>query len=275
MTDPYREATRHERRGIPTFAKVILVTGGLFAAALLTIAVVGAIYARKMAEEWTTEDEFEAVFEEMEFVEPDWDRGEVAVRMGNQDENIHFDLSDLGDWLEEGIESAVAEGIREGVSFEGRADESGGFLRVRNRDGRTVVELRGGDDGGELKVSGPRRVRLGVGDDAAELPDWVPVHPDARVHKHLFSGDSPKGTFGVVAFKADEGAKGVYDWYVDNLPGAGLGVSPSNARWDHDRQRGRIHARSDGLTRERDLFLAVSGNGDGGSSFIVMHKVEH
>lgn len=65
MSDPYEEATRHDRNRLPTFVKVILVGGGLFAAALVTVAVVGLIFARKMAEELV--EQTDVVLEEMSF----------------------------------------------------------------------------------------------------------------------------------------------------------------------------------------------------------------
>ena len=35
MTDPYQEATRHERTGLSTAAKVFLIGGGLLAAVVI------------------------------------------------------------------------------------------------------------------------------------------------------------------------------------------------------------------------------------------------
>ncbi|MYB07241.1 MAG: hypothetical protein F4Y24_12900 [Gemmatimonadetes bacterium] len=294
MTDPYTEATRNERRGIPTFVKVILVTGGLFAAAFVTLAVVGIIYARKMADEWV--DYSETMFEDLELdattaeavanmaeafigdevqiTQADFDGSALTLRHSGQGGDFHIDLSDLEDWASE-METFLEREIENGVVIEGAGDESGGWLRVSGRNGRNILEMRGDEDGGTLRIRGPRTdTRLGLGDDATRIPSWVPIPPDASVRKHLFSGDTDEATFGGVALKVDADGRSVYDWYTDNLPNAGFGVSRSQMHWDDRRKRGKIFARTDGLTQDRELFVLVGDSGERGSSVVLMHKVE-
>lgn len=293
MTDPYTEATRHERRRLPTFAKVILVAGGLFAATLVTAAVVGMIFARKAFEEFETPpaeafadletlaDLAEVLGAEADVFASDleWTRGDleqlvIALQDARNGSDIDIDLADIAEWVSE-LETLIEEAVEEGVRIEGRAHGSGGRITLSGRDGRTVFEMRGDEKGGVLKIHGPGTdTRIGLGDDAAEIPEWVSVFPDARVARHLLSGDSRKGSFGAVALKADADARSVYDWYRDNLPGAGLGMSMSRMQWDHRRERGEIHARSDGLARERELFVLVWENDEGGTSLFLMHKVD-
>ncbi len=333
MTDPYTEATRHERRGLPTFAKVILVGGGLFAAALVTAAVVGVIFARKAAEEWAeaAEEWAEADFEtvetapaepfadvetladlaevlgaeagvfardsegsgrNMERARRDLERAKNDLERARRDLDqlvislqhprdggdidIDIDLADIDEWVSE-LETLIEEAIEDGVRIEGHANVSGGRIALRRSNGRTIFELRGDEKGGVLKIHGPRRdTRVSLGNEADEIPEWVPVHPDARVHKHLFSGDSRKGSFGGVMLEADADARNIYDWYADNLAEAGLETSESRTHWDSRRKRGKIHARSDGLARERELVVLVRENerAGAGSLILVMHKVE-
>ena len=293
MTDPYTEATRHERRGLPTFAKVILVAGGLFAATILTVVVVGMIYARKMADEWTErlDTAFESVEvdattaeavanmaeavlgEEMQFGEADLDVSSLTLRGEAGLGDIRVDLSGLDEWVAD-METVIEQAIEDGVSLEGETDESGGWITVRRRNGRSILELRHDEGGGSVKVYGPRTdTRIGLGDEADKIPEWVLVFPDARVDKHLFSGDSRKASFGGVALSADADGKSVFDWYTDNLPGAGL-VSASRSHWDARRKKGKIFARSEGLSRNREIFVLVWDKEEGGSSFVLMHKVE-
>ncbi len=300
MTDPYTEATRHERRGLPTFAKVILVGGGLFAAALVTVVVVGTVYARRSAEELTRK--LEAAFETMgseaagpaasadvetladlaESVEGGGvigrtDRGAITLRAARSRGDLDIDLADLGDWVSE-VETLIKEAVEDGFRIRGEADESGGWLTFSRSDGRTVLELYGDGQGAVLKFRSPRTdTRIGLGDEAAEIPEWVPVFPDARVSKHLFSGDSRKGSFGGgVALEADADARNVYDWYADNLAGAGLEPSESRTHWNSRRKRGKIHARSHGLARDREMVVLVRENekAGAGSLILLMHKVE-
>lgn len=294
MTDPYTEATRHERRGLPTFAKVILVAGGLLAATLVTIAVVGVIYARKAADDWI--DRFETAFEDMELdgttaeavanmaetvlgdelqiAEGDFGASALTLRGEANGADFDIDLSGLDEWVSD-METLIEQGIEDGVRIEGETDESGGWITVRRTNGRGILELRGDESGGILRVYGPRtETRIGLGGDADGIPGWVPVHPDARIHKHLFSGDSRKGSFGGVALSAEADARHVFDWYTDNLPRAGLGVSRSRMNWDARRKRGKIHARSDGLARNREMFVLIWENEEGESAIVLMHKVE-
>lgn len=294
MSDPYEEATRHDRRRLPTFAKVILVGGGLFAAALVTLAVVGMILARKVADDFVeradvtlAEMEFEAtpaetfanmaesfLGEELAFVETDGTDQSVTLRLADQADDIHIDFSDLGDWLEDGLGSVLEEAATEGIRFDGRADESGGFLRIRSRNGRTILEVRGDDEGGTVRIRGPReRIRLEAGDEAGRMPGWVPVPPGASVD-FVYSGDSRKVSVGGAVLKTDASPLQVYEWYVENLPGAGFGISTSKSHFDHRRERGRIRAEREGLGPDRTLAVMMSRDRDGQSFAFLMHKTE-
>lgn len=294
MSDPYEEATRHDRSRLPAFVKVILVGGGLFAAALVTLAVVGLIFARKMADELV--EQTDVVLEEMSFeaspaetfanmaeaflgdeltmVETNGAEQSVTLRLADQSEEINIDFSDLGDWLEDGIESAIEEAVAEGVRIDGRADESGGFLRIRSNNGRTILEVRGDDEGGIVRIQGPReRIRLGAGDEARRLPRWVPVYPDATIERR-FSSDSRKGSIGGAVLKTDARPLEVYEWYIDNLPGAGFGTSASKTRFDHRRESGRIIAERKGMGADRKLAVMMSRTQDGDSFVFVLHMTE-
>lgn len=294
MSDPYEEATRHDHRRLPTFAKVILVGGGLFAAALVTLVVVGMVYGRKMADEFVERAdvtfagmEFEAtpaetfanmaesfLGEELAFVESDGEDQSVTLRLANQSDDIHIDFSDLGDLLEDGIGAALEEAAAEGIRVDGRADESGGFLRIRSNNGRTILELRRDDEGGVVRIRGPReRVRLGVGDEAGRMPRWVPVPPGASVD-FVYSGDSRKVSVGGAVLRTDASPLEVYEWYVDNLPGAGFGISMSRSHFDHRRERGRIQAEREGPGPDRKLAVMMSRDRDGQSFAFLMHKTD-
>lgn len=249
MSDPYTEATRRERKRIPTFAKVILVAGGLFAAAFVTLAVVGLLYARKMADDWMAHSD-EA------FADVEIDAGAAEA---------------LADVFEGTALTLQGEVIR----IEGATDESGGWLTVRGRDGNTIVELRGRGEGGSLRIGGKSmKTWVDLGDEAGRIPSWVPLFPDARVQRHLFSGDSRKGSFGGVLLVADAEARSVYDWYAENLSRAGLEPAKARMHWDARKKRGRIMARSDNLDRNRQLLALVSENEDRGTSLMLIHGVE-
>ena len=298
MSDPYEEATRHDRRRLPTFAKVILVGGGLFAAVLVTLVVVGMMYGRKMAEDFMERDDFaleemdfeaspaetfanlaeSMLGEDLEFVEAGEDGRLLTLRLANQDEAIHVDFSELGEWLEGGLESAVEDvvesAVAEGIRIDGRADEEGGFLRIRNNNGRTVLEIRGDGQGGVVSIRGPReRIRLRAGEEAGRMPRWVPVPPGASV-EFVFSGDSRGVSMGGAVLKTDASPREAYEWYVDNLPGAGFGISKSKTHFDDRRERGMIQAEREGLGPDRKLSVMMSRDREGKGFVVLMHKTQ-
>lgn len=63
MSDPYREATRHERAGMSTLAKVFLVGGGLVTTLAVCVAIWVAVAARDAMNEWNEYWEHEYVQE--------------------------------------------------------------------------------------------------------------------------------------------------------------------------------------------------------------------
>lgn len=63
MSDPYREATRHERTGMSTLAKVFLVGGGLVSTLAVCVAIWVAVAARDAMNEWNEYWEHEYVQE--------------------------------------------------------------------------------------------------------------------------------------------------------------------------------------------------------------------
>ncbi len=294
MSDPYEEATRHDRRRLPTFAKVILVGGGLFAAVLVTLVVVGMVYGRKMADDFMERGEFtleemnfeaspaetfanlaESVLgEDLEFVEAGEDGRLLTLRMANQDEAIHIDFSELEEWLEGGLESVVEDAVANGIRIDGRADDEGGFLRIRNNSGRTILEIRGDDQGGVVSIRGPReRIRLRAGEEAGRMPKWVPVPPGASV-EFVFSGDSRDVSMGGAVLKTDASPREAYEWYVDNLPGAGFGISKSKTHFDDRRERGMIQAEREGLGPDRKLSVMMSRDREGKGFVVLMHKTQ-
>ena len=294
MSDPYEEATRHDRRRLPTFAKVILVGGGLFAAVLVTLVVVGMVYGRKMAEDFMERNEFtleemnfeaspaetfanlaESVLgEDLEFVEAGEDGRLLTLRMANQDEAMHIDFSEMEEWLEGGLESVVEDAVANGIRIDGRADDEGGFLRIRNNNGRTILEIRGDDQGGVVSIRGPReRIRLRAGEEAGRMPRWVPVPPGASV-EFVFSGDSRGVSMGGAVLKTDAGPREAYEWYVDNLPGAGFGISKSKTNFDDRRERGMIQAEREGLGPDRKLSVMMSRDREGKGFVVLMHKTQ-
>ena len=159
----------------------------------------------------------------------------------------------------------------EGIRFEGEADESGGRLHIRTSDGETRIELRGDDDGGFLRISSPDGdVLLGAGDEAADVPGWVPLYPDARIEKQLFSKQTETGRAGAVALTTEASAGDVVAWYADALEEAGF--EKSVLVMGSGDEHGRLQVTS-GREEGRKLSV-VAGRDHDGSGTIVLFYLE-
>ena len=275
MSDPYAEATRHERRrGMSPLAKVALVVGSFFAVGLTVLVVAGLLLVRKasdMAGDFREEpaetfalmaDRFS---DDVSVVASDDDAGQVVLRFDDTGEMVTVDLSDFA--------QSLSEGIRTGIHFDGEADDRGGVLRIRTSEGDATIELRGDEDGGFLRVSAAgEEMRFGAGDASAALPRWVPVHPDARVHKRLFSSETDDAVIGGVVLRTDASPRAVIDWYGEELKGSGYSSTVTFAR--DDALRARLEASTYSGGEGRKLSVMVGEDDDGDGFIIIIHRTE-
>ena len=275
MSDPYREATRHERRaGMSPLAKVALVVGSFFAVGLTVLVVVGLLIARKASEiagdfRENPAETFalmaEKFSDDVSVVASDGDAGQVVLRLENTGEMVTVDLADVA--------QSLREGIREGIHFDGEADEHGGVLRITTSEGDATIEVRGDEDGGFLRVStGGEEMRFGAGDASAALPEWVPVHPDARVQKGLFSSETDDAVIGGVVLRTDASPRAVIEWYGEELKGSGYSSKVTFTR--DDAVRARLEARAYSGDQARELSLMVGEDDDGDGFIIIIHRTE-
>ncbi len=226
MSDPYSEATRYDRRRLSPLARIMLIVAGCFAVGLTTLVIVGMLVVRKASEVAAEYREHPA---------------EIFA-----DELVTVDLAHA-------VEQAL-----EGIRFEGEADEYGGRLTIRTSDGETRIELGGDDSGGFLHISSrDGDVQFSSGDEAADLPDWVPMYPDARVTKQLFSKRTETGRAGAVVLGTDASARDVVSWYAEALEEAGfrksvLVVGPHDDRGHLEVTSGRDEARKLSVVAGRD-----------------------
>jgi len=264
MSDPYSEATRHDRRGMSPLAKIMVVVAGCAALGMTALVVVGLLLVRKASDRAADfrENPAEAFAEMAErfaddvtVVETDEGAERVVIRFGDEGELVTVDLAQALDR------------VREGVRFEGEASESGGRIRIRTSDGETRIELRGDGDGGFLRIDSPDgEMRFRAGDEAGELPNWVPVYPGARVRDLLFSQKSETGRAGAVVLSTDAAAADVVAWYEDRLDGAGYRTSVVVVGPD----RGRLEVTSGGDGDDGRKLSVVAGRDDDGSGLIFL-----
>ncbi|MDE2980117.1 MAG: hypothetical protein OXU74_02880 [Gemmatimonadota bacterium] len=245
-------------------AKIMVVVAGCAALGMTALVVVGLLLVRKASDRAVDFREnpaeafaemAERFAEDVTVVETDENAERVVVRFGDEGELVTVDLAQ------------VMDRVREGVRFEGEAGESGGRIRIRTADGETIIELRGDADGGFLRIDSPDgAIRFSGGDEAGELPNWVPVYPGARVRNVLFANESESGRAGAVVLSTDAAAGDVVAWYEDRLDGAGY--STSVVVVEPDRGRLEVTSRDDG-DEGRKLSL-VAGRDDDGSGVIFL-----
>ena len=273
MSDPYAEATRHMRRGMPLFAKVALILGGLFAVGLTTLVVVGLLLAKRVSETaWEFQEHpaetvsamVEKYGDDVTVVATDGDADQVTLRVGDSGEIVTVDLAETADW--------VRGAIKEGVHFDGEANESGGALRIETSEGDAIIEIRGDEAGGFLRISGSGdEMRFGAGDASAALPEWVPIYPEARLHKRVFSAKNGDRSFGMAVLRTDASPQEVIDWYRDALEGEGFSLSVEFVR--DDAIRGRIEAESR-RGDDREVSVMVVEDNDGDRLITILHRTK-
>ncbi|NNF28790.1 MAG: hypothetical protein HKN73_16315 [Gemmatimonadetes bacterium] len=270
--DPYAEVNRRDRKsGLSPVGWFFVVLGGFFTLGFMSLVGLGLFMARQASSvlEDLREDPTgtfvelaEFVDEDVEVVDADEGDGTVTLRVRETGDLVSVDLSQLPSML--GGES------NEAVRFNGEADESGGVLTIQTPGGETRIELRGDEAGGFLRISTPDDdMHFGAGGEASSVPDWLPVHPDARVQKGLFSAATDDGRVGAVLYRIDEDPKAVLEWYQDQMPEGGFRVSSSSTTSRDGRVEGKIEwdARAGG--DEREVSVAV-GSDDEDEGFLLL-----
>ncbi len=284
MSDPYYEATRKTRKGMPTWGKVLLALGVLSAAGFAVLVLVGLRAVDGLGDRLDSKltgspaevfaDMAKNVLgDDVTIVTDDLPEGQVALRLGEEGQEVPVDLSDVGDLVEEGL-ALVQEGVSEGMRFEGKADESGVSITVRGPDGRAFFELEGDEEGGFMRVSGEdREMFFGLGDEAARAPGWLPVYRGARLHKQLFSYDSGDARSGGLVMVVDGDPEEIRDWYVERLREEGpVRVRMSSHATVFNRYRARIEA-DDGRPGGAGTAILISReDGNAETTIMVVYK---
>ncbi len=279
MSDPYREATRTVRRGLPTYAKVGLIAGGLFALGLATLVAVGVWMLNRLSGEDAERlavvvAEFAEL--EKEFLELEADGAKLRLA---------FDA----DELQERVEEARAD-ARE-------ATERARRVRLRmergalHRDGRVVVDGRvrvtPSEDGLVVEVDARESgvvqttrdgsfMSFGEADRAVDLPDWVPVHPEANAstRRRATAGKDADGSFGMSELEAEASGADVLRWYRSALADAGFERPLSVGAKDGDPNSGFIVAAGPAGSRleGRTISVMVEGAGDSSAEVLLAYR---
>ncbi len=280
MTDPYQEATRHERTGLSTVAKVFLIGGGLLVAVVIALVV----WVTVTVDRWM-DDIVKAADYSLE-VPPDViTAGTSGVRAATNElpeqqlpEGAARDLS-VGSLLA-GLTASGLDAILTEHGFSATAGEDPGLaLNLETPNGNPVglsfpraTEILDRVARGEARFAD-----ADLGSAVGKMPDWVPVHPGAG---HSGSGLYARGdvSLGVTVLVADMGAEDVLDWYREAADRAGLrGVSvvrtSATVKVDGEPEAGRIDAhRFIAKSKDRSLMVLATEDDHGGSLFVVAYR---
>ena len=258
MSDPYREATRHDR-GMSPVAKIVLIAGGLFVTLVTALVLVGLFVAKRISDEIgdfgeepvaTLANMMDRLGADVSVVSSSEDEGQVVLRVGGG-ELVTLDISESAERDQEAAEPSVR--------FDGEAGRGGGVLRLDTEEGRTTVELRGGEDGGFLDISTPgHELRFGAGTGSSALPDWIPLYPGAELGKRQFSAAVDNGSLGGAVYRSDATPDEIFEWYREALDGhvtshsfVGVGAdgvekaSIEASAWEDDTRELTLHIATD------------------------------
>lgn len=281
MTDPYQEASRHERRGLSPVAKVFLIGGGL----LVAVAIALVVWVTVTVDRWM-DDIVKAAEFSLE-VSPEvitaGTSGERAARTELPEQQhpegaAPRDLSvgSLMAWLTaSGLDAILTE-----HGFSAASGEDPGLaLNIETPNGNPIglsfpsaTEILDRVARGEARFAD-----VDLGSAVGKMPDWVPVHPGAR---HIGSGGYARGdvSFGVTVLVADAGAEDVLGWYREAADPAGLrSVSvirtSATAKVDGEPAASRIDAhRFIAKSKDRSLMVLATEDDYGGSLFVVAYR---
>ncbi len=283
MTDPYREATRHERGGLSTVAKVFLIGGGLLVAAVVALV----IWVTVTVDRWM--DDIVGAAEQVSLeVSPEVRAAGTPgehVAADEPSEHQHPEgAAPRGRSVASLLALLTAPALDEILMEHGfsatSSEDSGLAFNIETPNGNPIgLSFPGATEILDRVARGEARFAdVDRGSAAGKMPDWVPVHPGARHSGSGFygRGDTP---FGVTVLVADAGARDVLDWYREAAGRAGLRsvsivhTSASETVADGEPVARRIDAqRFIAKSKDRSLMVLATEDDHGGSLFVVAYK---
>jgi uncharacterized protein YneF (UPF0154 family) len=199
-----------EKKGLGPLAWIAIGCAGLVLIAMIVFVMGGMFVAKKAGE---LVEEFEdnpaaaaaemmvKVNPELELVESDREAGTITVRNKKDGQIVTVNYEDL----EKGR-----------ISFE-------------TEEGDVTVGLTGEGEAAALTVTkdGEETMRIGGGEAPSDLPDWVPVYPDAEL-EGTFSATSEESLTGSFRFEVSDSVDEVMAFYADRLEAKGWTVRRSD-----------------------------------------------
>lgn len=255
-----------QREGMSTLAKVLLIGGGLAAAMVTVLIVVGIWAAGRIAEEFP--EIMEMVEEVGEQVEAEMEVAAVVATGAIR--------SDVNAAVVAVLDAMVV--LEDGISVEAGEEGSGVAFRINLPGGtRTemdfvaVAQTLDRVESGEIRFADVAREAGEAAGEDDGLPDWAKIFPGAR-RDAAFLFDLEDFVLGGAVFIADAGATEVLEWYDEegtDLPGV--------TRFSTNRTRGEEwEQRRDGhislMSGDRRLSVLAVEDDHGDSLFVLLYR---
>lgn len=170
---------------------------------------------------------------ELELVESDDDSGTMTIRFKETGEVATFDYSDI----QEGrISFESAEGK---MSFDVTGAESGSLVTVETDEGEA---------------------RFGVGDEAAEMPAWLPAYPGAASPESTYTASMEGMESGAFGFETADPPAAIFAYYRSQLEAAGFDIQEHTTSQGGTVMGGLLSATSE--SPERSVNVVIGREGD-------------
>jgi hypothetical protein len=178
--------------------------------------------------------------------------------LGSGDEEVRFDLAKTRDGGFLTVRSPEGES-----RFDLERSDRGGTLTIRSDQGEVRLDLVRSDEGGTLLVeSADRTWRVGVGDEAREVPRWVPLHRGMEgTMKPVYSLEGEERLLGGAAWEGSASPRDLLDFYRGRLEGDGFELEMQHGRRTAGEDEGSLWARHPESGRVV-FVLARGGEGD-------------
>ena len=212
MTD--EATTQGAKKGLPVWGWVLIGCGGLIVLGFVAMAALGIFAVKKgaeMAKEVAGVDSLEEFRDAMED-DPAKFTAEMMIR-ANPDLEIVSTDDDAGTLTFRDKKT----GEEATLNFEDIAE---GKFSITTDEGEFSMAASDDGDGGVVFKGPEGESRYGTSASLDDVPNWVPVYPDAEETVGTFSTTSAEGVSGSVTMKTSDGAADVLDhyagWFEDN-----------------------------------------------------------
>ncbi len=221
------------KKGLGPLAWIGIGCGAVILVGLVIMLVLGFFVARKAGEfadnpAKTAAELMIRMDPDLELVESDEESGRIRVRQLSTGEEATFDYSEI----EEG-------------RFSFKTDE-----------GEMTIDAAGDQDGGTVTVrtdEGAAHYRTST--DVGDLPDWVPLYPEATKTVGSATTSTPEGVGGTVHFETGDEPREVLDYYEAKLKEEGFEVMVRTISAGEEGPQGTVIANDNASQRMLNVMV--------------------